>query len=118
MTETGFRLQVMTPAGEWVEVTDPADPILALVGEDFRNRQPVTPQVERARVLCTGCGAAVASLNDLGLGSLLTDHDRECPSHSFTGRCTHDGSCYVTAGTTALLAPARGTELENRSQDA
>lgn len=51
-TETGFRLQVMTPAGEWVEVTDPADPILARVGEDFRARQSAPPGCDRrARVL-------------------------------------------------------------------
>lgn len=114
-TETGFRLQVMTPAGEWVEVTDPADPILARVGEDFRNRAATRPAVTGARVFCRGCHDAVATADDTALGGLLTDHDRACTWHSMTG-CAHDGRCYEEAGTTALLAPARGTELENRSK--
>lgn len=114
MTETGFRLQVMTPAGEWVEVTDPADPILAKVGEDFRARQSSRPAATGPRVFCRGCHAPVATADAPGLGGLLTDHDIDCTWHSMTG-CAHEGRCYEEAGTTALLASARGTELENRS---
>lgn len=113
---TGFRVQVMTPEGEWLEVTDPADPILAKVGEDFRARATARPvDVDDARVICRGCDATVGMLNAHSLGGLLSDHDRDCATHSWDG-CTHDGVCYEKAGTTALLASARVPELENRSQ--
>lgn len=53
-----------------------------------------TLDVSTGPVICRGCGDTIATFGEDGLGAARTAHDQACPTHSFTGRCTHEGTCY------------------------